>query len=213
MPKMVVYNQKGEQVREIKVSPAIFNVKLNSKVLHQVIVAMAANQREILAHTKTKGEVRGGGKKPWRQKGTGRARHGSSRSPIWSGGGITFGPRNTRNFKQKINKKMRQKATLMALGDRFRSELIIVVDTFEMKDAKTKAFKNILNCLKLKSSILVVFDKFNAAIVKSLNNLPKVEAICADSLNAQVILKYKNLLITEPAIAIIEKMFKKKVSK
>ncbi len=213
MPKMVVLNQKGEQVKEIKVSPAIFNVKLNSKVIHQVVVAMAANQREILAHTKTKDEVRGGGKKPWRQKGTGRARHGSSRSPIWIGGGITFGPRNIRNFKQKINKKMRQKAMLMALSDRFRNELITVVDTFEMKDAKTKEFKNILNSLKLKSSILVVFDKFNAAIVKSLNNLPKVEAICADSLNAQVILKYKNLLMTEPAVEIIKKIFKKKVSK
>ncbi|MFH0814782.1 MAG: 50S ribosomal protein L4 [Candidatus Falkowbacteria bacterium] len=213
MPKMVVLNQKGEQKKEIKVSPAIFNVKLNSKVIHQVVVAMAANQREILAHTKTKDEVRGGGKKPWRQKGTGRARHGSSRSPIWIGGGITFGPRNIRNFKQKINKKMRQKAMLMALSDRFRNELITVVDTFEMKDAKTKEFKNILNSLKLKSSILVVFDKFNAAIVKSLNNLPKVEAICADSLNAQVILKYKNLLMTEPAVEIIEKIFKKKVSK
>lgn len=209
---MVVYNQKGEQVKEIKVSPAVFNVKLNSKVLHQVIVAMAANQREILAHTKTKGEVRGGGKKPWRQKGTGRARHGSTRSPIWKGGGITFGPRNTRSFKQKINKKMRQKATLMALSERFRNELITVVDNFEMKDIKTKEFKNILNSLKLKSSILVIVDKFNAEIVKSLNNLPKVEAIRANSLNAQAILKYKNLLITEPAIEIIEKIFKKKVS-
>ncbi|MBI5254240.1 50S ribosomal protein L4 [Candidatus Falkowbacteria bacterium] len=213
MPKIAVLNQKGEQIKEIKVSPAIFNVKLNPKVLHQVVVAMAANQREILAHTKTKGEVAGGGKKPWRQKGTGRARHGSIRSPIWIGGGITFGPRNIRNFKQKINKKMRQKAMLMALSDRFRNKLVTVVESFEMKDAKTKIFKNILNNLKLKSSILVVFDKFNAAVVKSLNNLPKVEAIRADSLNAQVILKYKNLLITEPAVEVIGKIFKKLVSK
>ncbi len=208
-----VYNQTGKETGTVTLPEGIFSAKWNGDLVHQVVVSEQANMRTPVAHTKDRGEVRGGGKKPWNQKGTGQARHGSRRSPIWIGGGITFGPRNIRNFKQKINKKMRQKAMLMALSDRFRNELITVVDTFEMKDAKTKEFKNILNSLKLKSSILVVFDKFNAAIVKSLNNLPKVEAICADSLNAQVILKYKNLLMTEPAVEIIEKIFKKKVSK
>jgi large subunit ribosomal protein L4 len=214
MPKVAIYNQKGEQVREMQVSPAVLNVKMNEKVLHQVVVAIAANQRQVLAHTKDKSEVRGGGKKPWRQKGTGRARHGSIRSPLWIGGGVTFGPTSERNFSQKINKKMRQKAVLMALSDRFRAGALKVVDSFDgVKEIKTRVFKNILEKLNLKKSVLVVVKEFDEKMLMSLNNLPKVEAVRADSLNAQIILKYKNLLASEDAIKNIEDSVKKRAVK
>jgi large subunit ribosomal protein L4 len=213
MPKVAVYNQKGEQIKEITISPAVLNVKLNPKVLHQVVIAMAANQRQILADTKHKSEVRGGGRKPWRQKGTGRARHGSSRSPLWIGGGITFGPTSERNFTQKINKKMRQKATLMAISDRFRSGALKVVENLDLKDIKTKAVKNILTKLDLTTGILVVVEKFNDQILKSLKNLPKVEAIQAGSINAQAVLKHKNFLATEGAMKVIEGIVTKRAIK
>src|SRR3989338_7273411 len=107
--KYQVYNQEGEKVKEMDLNPAVFEVAMNNDLVHQAVVAQAANKRKPLAHTKDKGEVRGGGKKPWKQKGTGRARHGSSRSPLWIGGGVTFGPTNERNFSKKINKKMKKK--------------------------------------------------------------------------------------------------------
>ena len=144
MLKVSVYNQKVEPVGEMKLSDKIFGVKTNAVLVHQAMVAQMGNERQVLAHTKGKGEVRGGGKKPWRQKGTGRARAGSSRSPIWRGGGVTFGPTKDRNFSKNINKKMRQKAMLMVLSDKVASGRLAVLDKLEAEEYKTKVFDKML---------------------------------------------------------------------
>ena len=149
MASVKVYNLKGDTVEDLKLSDDIFNVAPKKALLHEVMVGFLSNKRGSYAHTKTKGEVRGGGKKPWKQKGTGRARHGSSRSPIWVGGGITFGPRNDRNYKIKINKKVKDMALCMLLSDKLRNNGLVVVDKIELKEPKTKillgAIKNLFS--------------------------------------------------------------------
>ncbi|MBU0647448.1 50S ribosomal protein L4 [Patescibacteria group bacterium] len=145
-----VYNQEAELVGAVDLADKIFNVKTNQALIHQAVVAQMANARKVIAHTKGRGEVRGGGKKPWKQKGTGRARHGSSRSPIWKGGGVTFGPTNERNFKKDINKKMKQKAIFMALSDKVANVKLIILDKLEASEYKTKVFNQILSNLETK---------------------------------------------------------------
>ena len=145
--KIDIKNQKGEKVKDMNLSDKIFSVAVNEDLVHQAVVAQMANERQIIAHTKDRSEVRGGGAKPWRQKGTGRARVGSNRSPIWIGGGVTFGPTKGRNFKKKINIKMRQKAILMALSDKVANNSLIVLDKIEIKENKTKIFKAIVDSL------------------------------------------------------------------
>src|SRR3989339_389516 len=127
-----IYNQKAEETGNLTLKDKVFGVKLNETLVHQAAVTQAANNRQVLAHTKTRAEVRGGGKKPWKQKGTGRARAGSSRSPIWIGGGVTFGPLKERNFKKDINKKMKQKAMFMVISDRVASEAMAILDEVKM---------------------------------------------------------------------------------
>jgi len=143
-----IYNQEAEPVGEIKLSDKVFGVKVNESLVHQAMVTQMANQRQVLAHTKDRSEVRGGGRKPWRQKGTGRARAGSIRSPIWIGGGVTFGPRKERNFKKKINQKMKQKAILMVLSDKVANNNLMILDKLEMKEFKTKMFAEMLKKLE-----------------------------------------------------------------
>ncbi len=154
MQKYPVYNLQAEKVREAELNPAVFGVKVKESVVHQVAMAQMANSRVAIAHTKTKGEVRGGGIKPWRQKGTGRARHGSIRSPLWKGGGVTFGPRKDRNFSQKVNKKMKTKALFMCLSDKVNNNLMVLVDKLDLAEGKTKkmveVMKNLKGILKLK---------------------------------------------------------------
>ena len=234
-----IYNQSGEVVKEIKLNPAVFDVKINQAVIHQVAVAQNANARVAIAHTKTKGEVRGGGKKPWKQKGTGRARHGSSRSPIWKGGGVTFGPRNTRNFSQKINKKMKKIALFSCLTDKAQSQTLVMLDKVELKAAKTKEFAQIIFNLrkglqlrakktktedpekstktterkpdlkKYSLSLLVVAGNHVSQISKVSRNIPGLKVIGANSLNILDILQYKNLLLTEDSLPVIEKTYLK----
>jgi len=153
--KLNIYNQEGEAKGQKEVSDAIFAVKANSTLIHQAVTAQNANMRTVLAHTKTRSEVRGGGKKPWRQKGTGRARAGSSRSPLWIGGGIIFGPNSDRNFSQKINKKAKQKAMFMVLSDRAAGNGLAVLEKLNLADYKTKVMEQILNNLEGK-----VFNNF-----------------------------------------------------
>ncbi|MBU0722076.1 50S ribosomal protein L4 [Patescibacteria group bacterium] len=140
-----IYNQNAERVGDLKLSDKVFGVKVNNDLVHQATVTQMANQRQVIAHTKDRSEVRGGGRKPWRQKGTGRARHGSSRSPIWIGGGVTFGPRNDRNFKKRINKKMKQNAIFMVLSDKVANNHFAVLDKFEIIEFKTKFFNQIIS--------------------------------------------------------------------
>ena len=217
-----IYNQLGEKTGKKELEPNIFGVPVKEGLVKQAVVAQMANARQILAHTKGKGEVRGGGKKPWRQKGTGRARHGSIRSPIWRGGGITFGPTKERNFSQKINKKMKRKALLMCLSDKVASGKFIILDKLELPKIKTKMMANILKTLRSKvfnlkkeelktsqANVLIVLPDSNLNILKSANNLPNVEIIRADSLNVLDILKYNYLLLTEEAIQKITEVYGK----
>src|SRR5574343_986959 len=133
-----VYNQKGKAVGSVKLPESVFGLPWNADLVHQVVTAMQANARTPVAHSRTRGEVSGGGKKPWRQKGTGRARHGSSRSPIWKGGGITHGPRTERIFDREIPKKMRRKALIMVLSQKVRNKMLVVLDKIESEKGKTK---------------------------------------------------------------------------
>lgn len=221
--KTNVYNQSGEIVGELKLSDKVFAVKVNEDLIHQATVTQSANERQVLAHTKTKAEVRGGGKKPWKQKGTDRARAGSSRSPIWIGGGVTFGPRKERNFSKKINKKMKQKAITMVLSDRLANNNMAIINKIEIQDYKTKIFNNILKKVenifpsgddkskKSKRSILFVNNNKDEKVVFSGRNLPGFNIINLENLNIVDLLKYKNLIITESAVKIINDRYSKKV--
>lgn len=211
MLKVKVYNLEGKEVDELKLDSAVFGVEINPALVHQVVEAQNANARLTLAHTKTKDEVSGGGRKPWRQKGTGRARHGSNRSPIWIGGGITFGPRKDRNYNQKINKKMRKKALLMGLTDKVNENNLIVVDKLELAEIKTKNLVKILNKLPSKDakSALIVLNGKDEKIAKSAQNLQKVKTILADSLNIIDILQHNFLLVDKEGIKKIISTYKK----
>jgi len=205
-----LYNQKGEAQGEVKLNPEVFAVKMNAELVHQVVVAQLANRRLVLAHTKERGDVRGGGKKPWKQKGTGRARAGSSRSPLWRGGGIIFGPNKERNYCKKVNKKMKTKALFMVLSDKAHEKAIKIVDKVTLPVAKTKALVQILKSLDVKKGALIVLDKMDKTIALSVRNLPNISVIAADSLNVYAIIASREVLIVEPALARIEAVYLKK---
>jgi large subunit ribosomal protein L4 len=216
--KIKVYNQKAEETGEVKLSDKIFKVEINEALVHQAMVAQMSNERQVLAHTKSRSEVRGGGKKPWRQKGTGRARAGSSRSPIWIGGGVTFGPKKTRNFSKNINKKMKQKAMFMVLSDRLISNKLAIIDKLDIKEYKTKEIdKTIKNfeekiikedIKKDKRSILLINDKKDDKIKYSSRNLLGLKTINTENINILDLLKYRNLVITKKTIEKLEKIYK-----
>ena len=213
--KQTVYNQKGEEVEKIELPANIFGLELNKDLVHQVVVAQMANARQVIAHTKDRSERRGGGRKPWRQKGTGRARHGSIRSPIWRGGEISFGPTKERVFTKKINKKMKQKALFMALSSKVRDDEMILLDKLEIKETKTKVMVGILNNLKnkfkkdLTKSLLIVLPKTDVDVIRVNNNIPKIKIIRADSLNVLDILNYKYFLMLQDSIDVIKKTYVK----
>ena len=210
-----IYNQKGEETGKAKLPAEIFGVKMNQDLVHQAVVAQMANSRKVIAHTKDRSERRGGGRKPWRQKGTGRARHGSIRSPIWRGGGVTFGPTKDRNFSKKINKKMKQKALLMTLSSKLKDKEMILLDKIELTKRKTKLMVEIINDLKTKlkknlnKSVLIVLPKTDLKISQSVKNIPKIKTIRADSLNVLDILTHQYLLILQDSIKVIEKTYLK----
>ena len=213
--KQIVYNQKGEEVGKIELPAKIFDLELNKDLVHQVVVAQMANARKVIAHTKDRSERRGGGRKPWRQKGTGRARHGSIRSPIWRGGGISFGPTKERVFTKKVNKKMKQKALFIALSSKVRDNEMILLDKLEIKETKTKVMQVILNNLRKKlkkdldKSVLIVLPKTDVDIIRTSNNIPKTKIIRADSLNVLDVLNYKYFLMLQDSIDIIKKTYTK----
>lgn len=202
-----LYNQKAEIIGKIELPDSVFDVKSNNDLLHQVVSAQTANKRQVLAHTKTRSEVRGGGKKPWRQKGTGRARHGSIRSPIWKGGGITFGPTKDRNFKKKIGKKMSRKALLLALSEKARSGGIIVVDSISLNAPKTKEMAGILKFFENKlgrvKSVLIISPSTDKNLYRTAKNIQKVGVVEARNLNPLEVLSYKNLMVLKDAIGVI----------
>ena len=210
MQTVKVYNLAGKAIEDIKLDPKVFGIEANPALVHQVLEVQRANEHIKLANTKTRSEVRGGGKKPWRQKGTGRARHGSSRSPIWIGGGITFGPRTAREFTKKINKKMKRIALFMCLSDKVKDNNLVVVDKLELAKIKTKELVGILQKLPTKnSSTLVILSAKDANIYKSARNIPKIKSILADSLNIEDVMKYNYLLIDKIGLKKIAEVYKK----
>ena len=213
-----LYNIKGEKKGTVNVPENIFGVPFNADLLHMVVTAMQANARTPVAHTKDRGEVRGGGKKPWQQKGTGRARHGSSRSPIWRGGGITHGPRNERNYVQKINRQARQKALLVALSRKWKDGEVIFIDSLEMAAPKTSEAKKILSALskaglnvtKKNNAALIALPERHSATVKSFANIGNVAVEEVRTLNPVNVLSSKYLIIANPEAA-FETLGKKRV--
>ncbi|MCK5466315.1 50S ribosomal protein L4 [Candidatus Parcubacteria bacterium] len=208
MLKTKIYNQEGKESGEMELPSRVFGIKLVDDLVHQAVVAQMANSRQVLADTKDKGEVRGGGKKPWRQKGTGRARHGSIRSPLWKGGGVTFGPTTDRNFSKRINKKMKMKALFMVLSGKLRDKEIIVVDDLKINKTSTKAMKDIFKSLPIKGKVLLSLDKSDHNILNSVKNIPKVSVIASDSLNVVDLLKNKVLVINKRGIEKISEVYK-----
>jgi len=206
--KTKVFNLEGKETGEIELPERIFNVPINEDLVHQVAVAQMANAREAIADTKDRGEVSGGGKKPWKQKGTGRARHGSSRSPIWKGGGVTFGPTSDRNFAKRINKKMKTKALFMILSEKLREEKILIVDNLALEKPSTKSMLKSLESLKIKSKALLALDKNDQAVTKSFGNIPKVSMIASDSINVVDLLKNDWFITNKDGLKKIEETYK-----
>ncbi len=200
-----LYNQSAEKIGNVELPDSVFAVPGNNDLLHQVVTAQAANKRQVLAHAKTRAEVRGGGKKPYRQKGTGRARHGSIRSPIWKGGGVTFGPTKNVNFKKKINKKMARKALAVSLSEKARNGNIIVVDSINLSAPKTKEMAGILKTFKNQlgklGSILIISPSANKELCRATKNIQKLDVTEARNLSPLETLSYKNLIIFKDTIS------------
>ncbi len=192
---------------ELKLNEAIFGLPWNADLVHQAVRVALANKRQVLASTKTREEVSGGGRKPWRQKGTGRARHGSIRSPLWKGGGVTFGPTSERNFKLKINKKMARKAFLTALSAKAKDGELLVLDGLKLSAPKTKEMAKIMkNFSQVKNGLLALAEK-SEDIKRAGRNLPNLNIINIDNLNILDILKYKYLIFTKEGIEHLSKKY------
>jgi len=208
--KYPVYSQNGEEIEKVDLPAEIFEVKMNPDLIYQAVLVQRANRRRIIAKTKDRGERRGGGRKPWRQKGTGRARAGSIRSPLWRGGGITFGPTTEKVFKKKINKKAKRKALFMVLSAKAKENLLLIVDNLNFKEVKTKTAKQIMDRLFLKKgSGLVALAGLDKKTILSLRNIPKIGIVQAKDLNVLDLLSYKYLIMPKEAIKVIERTFLK----
>lgn len=217
--KIPVYNTQAEQAGTLDVSDALFAVPMNRELLHQVVTAQSANRRQTTANAKGRSEVRGGGKKPWQQKGTGRARHGSIRSPIWKGGGVTHGPLAEKDYSKKINRKMARKALGIALSSKVRDGELVIVDGFAFDAPKTKVAAQAMRSISglfsgvsknAKRMLLVISSVKDAALTKSVRNLSGLEIIEARNLNSYDVLSYPKLVALKDAVEAIEKTFAKK---
>jgi large subunit ribosomal protein L4 len=208
-----IYNIQGKASGKLELPENIFGVAWNDSLMHQVVTSMQANARTPVAHTKDRGEVRGGGRKPWQQKGTGRARHGSIRSPIWKGGGVTHGPRNEKNYSREIPKKMRSKALFMALSRKLKDNEIIFVDSFGFEKPKTAAAAKALGMLasvsgfeklgkKRTNAALVALSDPSEAAQKSFRNIGNVECVAMRNLNPVSVLGHTYLVIENPEAAV-----------
>ncbi|MCX6796747.1 MAG: 50S ribosomal protein L4 [Candidatus Falkowbacteria bacterium] len=219
--KLNIYNQAAEKTGTIELSEKVFGLAVKEALIHQAVVAQRANQRQVLAHTKDRSEVRGGGRKPWRQKGTGRARVGSSRSPLWRGGGVTFGPTKDRNFKKKLNKKMRQQALCMAITDRMNNKSLVVIDKLTVDDFKTKAVNEMIKKVaskilppaankKAQRSILILTDNRDEKFKYSVRNLVGITHLNLENINIIDLLNHKHLILTAGAAKKIDERYSAK---
>lgn len=205
MTKVQVYNNEGKATSEMELSPAVFEVPSKESVVHQVYNAILANARLPWADTKGRGEVSGGGKKPWKQKGTGRARHGSIRSPIWKGGGITFGPKTVRSYKQKVNKKMNRKAVAMCLSDKITENKFIVLDSLSLS-GKTKEFSNLRASLAgAGKSTLILIKEVDQPLIRASKNVAKCDVRRAIDVNVADLLNHQYVIVTKESVEVLEK--------
>jgi len=209
--KITIYDQEGKEAGTTLLPKEIFDVKMNPDLIHQVVVSQMANRRKVIAHTKTRGEVSGGGKKPWKQKGLGRARHGSIRSPIWRHGGIVFGPTKEKVFTKKIPKKMKRKALFMTLSDKVKNNLLILLDKLKLEQPKTKFMSEILKKLPSKGkSSLIALPEMDKNLILAARNLPEVETIQVKDLNCLDLLSFKYLIMPKESVKVIKETFLKK---
>lgn len=206
MPKIDVYNIEGKKVNDVELKEDIFGIIPNEELVHSVIVNYLANQRQGTQSTKTRAEVRGGGKKPWRQKGTGRARQGSIRAPHWVGGGIALGPK-PRSYSYKLNKKERRLAIKSCLSSKVIENELTVVDKFEFNAIKTKEVAKMLNNLKLEGKTLILLPEKNEIIQKSARNIKGVKTLSVNTINAYDLVKYKNLVVTLDTVKRLEEVY------
>ncbi len=206
MPKVALYNISGEQISEIELSDNVFGVEVNEHVLYEAVKNQLANKRQGTQSAKTRAEVRGGGRKPWRQKGTGRARAGSSRSPVWVGGGVAFAPK-PRDYSYKLPKKVKRLAMKSALSSKVNANELIVLDELKMDVPKTKDMVNILKNLNVDKKALIVTIGDNEAAIKSARNIPGVETALVNTLNVYDILKYDKFIITKDAVEKVEEVY------
>jgi len=204
----ILYNQKGKETGKIQLSENIFGLSWNADLVHQVVTSMESSARTPVAHTKNRGDVRGGGKKPWKQKGTGRARHGSIRSPLWRHGGVTHGPLKDKNFDRKVNKKMKAKALYTILSRKFKDNQVIFVDNLALSGIKTKLAKEVMDSLfdkaskKKNNAILLSIPGKNVNVERSFRNFGNLKVDEVRNMNPLDLLKYKYVAIVEPEKAL-----------
>ena len=206
MSKVAVFDMNGKQISETEVSDAVFGITPNEAVMHAMVVNYLANQRQGTQSTLTRTEVRGGGRKPWRQKGTGHARQGSIRAPQWYHGGIALGPK-PRDYRYSLNKKVRRLAMKSALSTKLQDNNLIVLDTLQMDDYKTKTMVNMLNSLNINGKALIVMPEANNKIIKSASNIPGIKTTVVNTLNVYYILNYDKFIVVKSAIGKIEEVY------
>ena len=206
MPKIDVYNIEGKKLSNVELAESIFGIEPNEAVVHSVLVNYLANQRQGTQNTKTRSEVRGGGRKPWRQKGTGRARQGSIRAPQWIKGGIALGPK-PRSYYYTVNKKERQLAVKSVLSSKVLENTLVVVDSLDMKEIKTKEMVKALNNLKVEGKTLMLLAEKNENVQKSARNIEGVKTTLVNTINVYDLLKYKNLVITLDTVKKLEEVY------
>ena len=206
MPKVDVYSIDGKKVKELELNESIFGIEPNENVVHSVVVNYLANQRQGTQNTKTRAEVSGGGRKPWRQKGTGRARQGSIRAPQWIKGGIALGPRS-RSYTYKVNKKEKRLAIKSILSSKVSSNELVVLDKLQLKEIKTAEMVKIMNNLKIAEKTLVLLPENNENVQKSARNIEGVKTLTVNTINAYDLLKYSKLVITEDTVKKLEEVY------
>ena len=205
MAKVAVYNMEGKEVDSIELSDSIFGVEVNEHLVHMAVLQQLANNRQGTQKAKTRSEVRGGGRKPWRQKGTGHARQGSTRTPQWTGGGVVFAP-VPRDYSFKLNKKEKRAALKSALTSRVVENKLVVVDELKLDEIKTKKFAEVLNNLKVEKA-LVVLNDMDKNVIASAANIPTVKTAQTNELNVFDVLKYDTVVVTKAAVATIEEVY------
>ena len=205
MANVSVYNMEGKEVGSIELNDAVFGVEVNEHLVHMAVVNQLANKRQGTQSAKTRSEVSGGGKKPWRQKGTGHARQGSTRAPQWTGGGIVFAPK-PRDYSFKMNKKEKKIALLSALSSKVAESKIVVLDEFKLDEIKTKKFVEVMNNLKVENA-LVVLEGENKNVVLSGRNIPSVKVTATNEINTYDVLKYTTLVVTKAAVEKLEEVY------